>query len=254
MQTTQDDESYLLSIIDKDKLPRHIAIIMDGNGRWAKQRGLPRIAGHRAGMKSVKTAVKLSAELGIKALTLYAFSTENWTRPKQEINTLMKILREYLRKETNELNQNNVKLQFIGRVKELPESVQQVLEWAVGKTANNTGLRLNVALNYSGRIDIIDAIKKLIADIEAKRCSKEDINEALFEKYLYTTSLPEVDLLIRTSGEMRISNFLLWQIAYTEIYITPIYWPDFTRKHLLSAIIDYQKRERRFGGILERKR
>lgn len=246
----RSDESYLLSLIEKDKLPKHIAIIMDGNGRWAKEKGLPRVAGHRTGMKSVKTAVKLCSELGIKALTLFAFSIENWTRPKREINTLMSILREYLRKETDELHQNKVKLQFIGRTDELPESVQQILKWAVEKTANNTGLILNVALNYSGRADIIDAIKKLIADIENKKCSREDVNEVLFEKYLYTAALPDPDLLIRTSGEMRISNFLLWQIAYTEIYITPTYWPDFSRKHLLSAIIDYQKRERRFGGVV----
>lgn len=247
------DESYLLSIIDKDKLPKHIAIIMDGNGRWAKEKGLPRIAGHRAGMKSVKTAVKLCDELGIKVLTLYAFSTENWTRPKKEINTLMRILHEYLCRETDELHQNNVKLYFIGRIDELPKLVQQDLKWAKEKTSNNTGLLLNVALNYSGRVDIIEAVKKLILDIENKKCKKEDINEIMFEKYLYTASLPEPDLLIRTSGEMRISNFLLWQIAYTEIYVTPTYWPDFSRNHLLSAIIDYQKRERRFGGILERR-
>lgn len=245
------DETYLLSIIDKDKLPKHIAIIMDGNGRWAKERGLPRVAGHRAGMNSVKTVVKLCGELEINVLTLYAFSTENWTRPKEEINTLMRILREYLRKEIDELHQNNVKLHFIGRLYQLPKLIQQDLKWATSKTANNNGLLLNVALNYSGRADIIDAVKKLIIDIENRKCKKEDINEEVFSKYLYTASLPEPDLLIRTSGEMRISNFLLWQIAYTEIYITPIYWPDFSREHLLSAIIDYQKRERRFGGIPE---
>jgi undecaprenyl diphosphate synthase len=246
-----ENEAYLLSIIDKEKLPIHIAIIMDGNGRWAKERGLPRVAGHRAGMESVKTVVKLCGELGIKVLTLYAFSTENWTRPKEEINTLMHILREYLRKEIDELHQNNVKLHFMGRLYQLPKLVQQDLKWATKKTANNTGLLLNVALNYSGRVDIIDAIKNLIIDVEMGRCNKEDINEELFGRYLYTGSLPEPDLLIRTSGEMRISNFLLWQIAYTEIYITNTYWPDFSREHLLSAIVDYQKRERRFGGILE---
>jgi len=250
MPITQD-ESYLLSMIDKDKLPKHIAIIMDGNGRWARERGLPRISGHRAGMQSVKTAVRLSGELGIKVLTLYAFSTENWTRPKKEINALMRLLREYLHKEIDELHQNNVKINFMGQIDELPKLIQQDLKRAKGKTAHNTGLLLNVALNYSGRADIINAIKNLITDIENKKCKKEDINETLFGKYLYTGSLPEPDLLIRTSGEMRVSNFLLWQIAYTEIYVTPIYWPDFSREHLLSAIIDYQKRERRFGGVLE---
>lgn len=213
--------------IDKNNLPEHIAIIMDGNGRWAKERGFPRVAGHRAGMKSVKETVRLCNNLGIKVLTLYAFSTENWTRPKKEISTLMRILREYLRKEINELHQKNVKIDFMGRIDELPELVQQDLKLAKEKTANNTGLLLNVALNYSGRADIIDGVKKLIIDIENKKCRKEDVNEALFEKYLYTTDLPEPDLLIRTSGEMRISNFLLWQIAYTEIYVTPTYWPDF---------------------------
>ncbi|MFH1563438.1 MAG: isoprenyl transferase [Nitrospirota bacterium] len=245
------DEACLLSSIDKNKLPEHIAIIMDGNGRWAKERRLPRVIGHREGMKTVKTVVKLCGELGIKVLTLYAFSTENWTRPEQEINALMRLLRKYLRKEMDELIQNDVKFHFIGRLEQLPELVQQDLKWAKEKTTNNTGLILNLALNYSGRADIIDAIKKLTADIENGTCRKEEIDEVLFEKYLYTASLPEPDLLIRTSGEMRISNFLLWQIAYTEIYITPIYWPDFSRKHLLSAIIDYQKRERRFGGILK---
>ena len=248
--TATDDETYLLSSIDKNKLPVHIAIIMDGNGRWAKERKLPRVLGHREGMKTVKTVVKLCGDLGIKVLTLYAFSTENWTRPKQEINALMRLLRKYLRKEMDELIQNNVKFHFIGRLEQLPELVQQDLKWAKEKTANNTGLILNLALNYSGRADIVDAIKKLTADIENGTYRKEEINETLFEKYLYTASLPEPDLLIRTSGEMRISNFLLWQIAYSEIYITPIYWPDFSRKHLLSAIIDYQKRERRFGGVL----
>ncbi len=247
MSSTKNESS----MIDTHNLPEHIAIIMDGNGRWAKEKGLPRVAGHRAGMKSVKKIVRLCSELGIKVLTLYAFSTENWTRPKKEISTLMSILREYLRKEIDELHQKNVKIDFMGRIYELPELVQQDLKWAKEKTANNTGLLLNVALNYSGRVDIIDAVKKIIVDIENKKCRKEDVNEALFEKYLYTADLPEPDLLIRTSGEMRISNFLLWQIAYTEIYITPTYWPDFSKEHLLSAIVDYQKRERRFGGILE---
>ncbi|MEW6606128.1 MAG: isoprenyl transferase [bacterium] len=248
------DEFQLLSLIDKDKLPGHIAIIMDGNGRWAKGKKLPRVAGHRAGMKTVKRIVKLCGELGIKVLTLYAFSTENWTRPQKEVNTLMNLLREYLRKETGELNRDNVKLNFIGRIEQLSDLIIKDLKWATEKTAHNTGLILNIALNYSGRADIIDAIKKLTADIENKKCSSEDINEPLFEKYLSTANLPEPDLLIRTSGEMRISNFLLWQIAYTEIYITPAYWPDFSRKHFLSAIVDYQKRERRFGGILEMKK
>jgi len=251
MSADAKDKSYLLSMIDKNKLPEHIAIIMDGNGRWAKEKGLPRVAGHRAGMKSVKRVVKICDQIGIKVLTLYAFSTENWSRPKEEVSTLMSILREYLHKEIDELQQKNVKINFMGRIHELPELVQQDLKWAKERTANNTGLLVNVALNYSGRVDIIDAVKNLIEDVENRKCRKEDINEELFEKYLYTASLPDPDLLIRTSGEMRISNFLLWQIAYTEIYITPTYWPDFSKEDLLSAVIDYQKRERRFGGVLE---
>lgn len=231
--------------LSKDKLPSHIAIIMDGNGRWAKKRGLPRIVGHRVGAKSVKEIVRACGELGIKVLTLYAFSIENWKRPKTEVDALMNLLIRYLKKEVPELMKNNVKLIITGRINELPERVIEEIKDAQNKTFPNTGLILNLAINYSGRAEIVDAVKKIID----ARIPEESIDEELFSKYLYRPDLPEPDLLIRTSSEMRISNFLLWQIAYTEIWITDVLWPDFREKHLLDAIISYQKRERRFGKI-----
>lgn len=231
--------------LSKDKLPSHIAIIMDGNGRWAKKRGLPRIVGHRVGAKSVKEIVRACGELGIKVLTLYAFSIENWKRPKTEVDALMNLLIRYLKKEVPELMKNNVKLIITGRINELPERVIEEIKDAQNKTFSNTGLILNLAINYSGRAEIVDAVKKIID----ARIPEESIDEELFSKYLYRPDLSEPDLLIRTSSEMRISNFLLWQIAYTEIWITDVLWPDFREKHLLDAIISYQKRERRFGKI-----
>lgn len=231
--------------LSKDKLPSHIAIIMDGNGRWAKKRGLPRIVGHRVGAKSVKEIVRACGELGIKVLTLYAFSIENWKRPKTEVDALMNLLIRYLKKEVPELMKNNVKLIITGRINELSERVIEEIKDAQNKTFSNTGLTLNLAINYSGRAEIVDAVKKIID----ARIPEESLNEKLFSKYLYRPDLPEPDLLIRTSSEMRISNFLLWQIAYTEIWITDVLWPDFREKHLLDAIISYQKRERRFGKI-----
>lgn len=244
-------EKDLFANLDIKKLPRHIAIIMDGNGRWAKKRGLPRIAGHRAGMESVRTVVEVCVELEIEVLTLYAFSTENWKRPEKEISALMSLLREYLRKEVSKLNEKGVRLQTIGRIHQLPQAVQEELLRAIEKTSNNKRLILNLALNYSGKIDIIDGICKLVTDIEKGICQKDDINEDLFNRYLYTYPLPDPELLIRTSMEMRISNFLLWQIAYTEIWITPVYWPEFRKMQLLEALLDFQKRERRFGGVKE---
>lgn len=238
----------IFKFVDKDKLPQHIAIIMDGNGRWAKSKGLPRIMGHRAGAKVVRDVVQACGELGIEVLTLYAFSTENWSRPKTEIKALMKLLKDYLRKETDELNKNNVKLQAIGRIHELPGFAIEELEKAMEKTSSNTGLILNLALNYSGRAEIIDAVKSIVMD-NKKFSSLNEINEETFNSHLYTDKLPYPDLLIRTSGEMRVSNFLLWQIAYAEIWVTDVLWPSFTRQHLFDAIIDFQKRERRFGGI-----
>lgn len=239
--------------LDKAKLPRHIAIIMDGNGRWARKRGLPRIAGHRAGVKSVREIVRACGEIGIKVLTLYAFSAENWKRPRLEVDTLMRLLREFLRKELPNLNKNRVRLRAMGRLKELPRKVQEALEKAIKSTEKNDGLILNLALNYGSRSEIVDAVKGLAKDVEKGVYKPEEINEEIFEKYLYTSHLPipvpDPDLLIRTSGEHRVSNFLLWQVSYSEIWITPVYWPDFRRLHLLEALLDYQGRERRFGGI-----
>ncbi len=222
---------------------------MDGNGRWAEKRGMLRPEGHRAGMATVKEIVFLCSELGIKVLTLYAFSTENWSRPKLEINILMSLLKEYLKKEISELHHKQVKIHVIGRREQLPKLVRRQIEKAEALTVHNKGLVLNIALNYSGRIEIIDAIIKLTTDFVEKKFSIDEINNDLFEKYLYTTGFPDPDLLIRTSGEFRISNFLLWQIAYTELWVTDTYWPDFRREELLEALIDYQQRDRRFGRV-----
>lgn len=241
-------EEQLLAQIDLMRLPRHVAVIMDGNGRWAKKRFLPRVAGHRAGVEAVRATVDTSARLGVEVLTLYAFSVENWKRPAYEIEALMTFLKEYLRKEIDNLDRNNIRFQTIGRTHELDESVQFELRSAIHQTANNTGMILNVALNYGGRVEMIDAVRALIA--EGKRA--EEITEAEISQHLYTKDLPDPDLMIRTSGEMRISNFLLWQLAYSEIYITDVLWPDFRRPHFFEAIIDYQKRERRYGGLIEK--
>ena len=236
----------LLNQIDKAALPAHIAIIMDGNGRWAASRGMPRVAGHRAGIDAVRATVEGSAELGISVLTLYAFSVENWKRPQAEVTTLMSLLKEYVNKEIDSIHRNNIRFRTIGRTSELDDSVQRELEKAISRTAGNTGMIFNVALNYGGRAEIVDAVNQLL---EAPGRSKSAVTEADFSKYLYTAGLPDPDLLIRTSGEMRISNFLLWQIAYAEIYVTEALWPDFSKKDLYEAIIAFQKRERRYGGL-----
>ncbi len=238
-------EEQLLANIDCARLPRHVAVIMDGNGRWAKKRFMPRIAGHRAGVEAVRATVDTGARLGLEVLTLYAFSVENWKRPAYEIEALMTFLKEYLRKEIDNLDRNNIRFQTIGRTHELDESVQFELRSALHQTAHNTGMVLNVALNYGGRVEIIDAVRTLITE---GKCP-EEITEAAISQHLYTNNLPDPDLMIRTSGEMRISNFLLWQLAYSEIYITDVLWPDFRRPHFFEAIIDYQKRERRYGGL-----
>jgi undecaprenyl diphosphate synthase len=238
--------SELLNQIDKAALPAHIAIIMDGNGRWAANRGMPRVAGHRAGIDAVRSAVEGSAELGISVLTLYAFSVENWKRPQAEVTTLMSLLKEYLNKEIESIHRNNIQFRTIGRTGELDDSVQRELEKAKARTAGNTGMVFNVALNYGGRAEIVDAVNRLL---ENAGKNKEPVMEADFEKVLYTAGLPDPDLLIRTSGEMRISNFLLWQIAYAEIYVTEALWPDFGKTDLYEAIIAFQKRERRYGGL-----
>jgi undecaprenyl diphosphate synthase len=238
-------EEALARQIDFHRLPAHVAIIMDGNGRWAGQRRLPRVEGHRAGIESVRSVVEASARLGIGVLTLYAFSVENWKRPRTEINTLMMLLKRYLRLELETLLKNDIRFQVIGRPDELRPDVQQELQAAMTRTAANRGMRFNIALNYGGRAEIVDAVRGLMeAGVPAS-----EIDEQRFAGFLYTAGQPDPDLLIRTSGEMRISNFLLWQIAYSEIWVTDTLWPDFRRRHLLEAIVAYQKRERRYGGI-----
>jgi undecaprenyl diphosphate synthase len=233
--------------IIKDKLPKHIAIIMDGNGRWAEKRGNQRIFGHKNAVAAVRDTVEASAELGIDYLTLYAFSTENWKRPKTEVDALMSLLVSTLNSETKTLLDNNIKLFTIGNIGSLPKGVQEQLQQAMAITAKNSGLNLILALSYGSRWEIIDAIKKIIADIENGKISSKDLDDTVFEKYLDTFGFPDPELVIRTSGEYRISNFLLWQIAYTELYFTPTLWPDFRRQHLYEAILSFQNRERRFG-------
>jgi undecaprenyl diphosphate synthase len=244
---TELTEAQLLARIDLDRLPRHIAVIMDGNGRWAKKRRLPRIAGHRAGIRAVRQAVEASARLGVPYLTLYAFSVENWKRPHTEVKLLMSLLREYLRKEIGELNRQNISLGVIGRIRELPENVQQDLQNTIEKTGRNSGMRLTLALNYGARSELVDAVRELTERL--RHNGELEIDEKTVSRYLYTRELPDPDLLIRTSGEMRLSNFLLWQAAYSEIWVTDTLWPDFTQEHLFQAIIDFQGRERRYGGL-----
>ena len=232
-----------------ERLPRHIAVIMDGNGRWAQKRALPRSMGHRAGVEALRKVVKTCSELGIEVLTVYAFSTENWSRPKAEVGVLMTLLTEYLRKELQELHQNNVVIRAIGGIAALPREAQHELDHSIKRTRNNTGLILNLALNYGGRSEIIDAVKQLSKNVLSGKQQIEEIDEKCFSDQLFTRGLPDPDLMIRTSGEMRLSNFLLWQLAYTEIVIIEELWPDFGEKTLLDAINVYQKRDRRFGGI-----
>jgi undecaprenyl diphosphate synthase len=243
-------EAGLLAQIDFHRLPRHVAIIMDGNGRWARTRSLPRVAGHRAGIAAVRDVVETSARLGCEVLTLYAFSVENWKRPRLEVNTLMALLREYLRKELQTLQDNNIAFNVIGRIEELSPSVRRDLVEAVEATRRNTGLLFNIALSYGGRAEIVDACNRLLREISA-RPDPLPIDEDTFARYLYTAGQPDPDLLIRTSGELRVSNFLLWQIAYAEIWVTETLWPDFRRGELFRAIVDYQKRERRYGSVQE---
>jgi undecaprenyl diphosphate synthase len=240
----------LARAIDPLRLPAHIAIIMDGNGRWARRRNMPRIAGHHAGIDPVRSAVENCARIGIGTLTLYAFSVENWKRPRHEIETLWRLLRFYLRRELPNLMQNNVRLFALGRLRALPEPVRDEVEAAVAETSRNTGLRVNLAINYGGRAEIVDAVNAILDEARRDRMLPELlVDERMISDHLYTAHVPEPDLLIRTSGEMRLSNFLLWQIAYAELYVTETLWPDFTRTDLLNAILDYQKRDRRFGGV-----
>src|SRR3989442_5847952 len=239
----------LLHRIDRSALPAHIAIIMDGNGRWASRRGLPRVAGHRAGINAVREVVEGYAELGIPVLTLYAFSVENWKRPATEVSMLMHLLKEYLNKELENIHKNNIRFRTIGRTEELDPSVRAELDKGIERTRNNTGMRFNVALNYGGRAEIVDAVNRLLRNGGRELASNGGISEKDFAQYLYTAGQPDPDLLIRTSGELRVSNFLLWQIAYAEIWVTETLWPDFEKRHLYEAIIAYQKRERRYGGL-----
>jgi undecaprenyl diphosphate synthase len=233
--------------IDKDKLPTHIAIIMDGNGRWAKKKLLNRISGHMKGVDAVREVVTTCRELGIKILTLYAFSIENWRRPKEEVKALMGLLNEYLLKEQGEMIKNNIRLSAIGRLEDLPPAVLATLQETMKMTKHCDGMTLNLALSYGGRAEILHAAKGIISDLREGKMRPEELTEQRFSQYLWTWGLSDPDLLIRTSGEFRISNFLLWQIAYTELYVTETLWPDFNRKELLKAIADYQSRERRFG-------
>jgi undecaprenyl diphosphate synthase len=237
--------------IDFNNLPRHIAVIMDGNGRWAKKKGAMRIFGHRNAVQAVKDVTECCGELGIKYLTLYAFSTENWSRPKEEVDGLMELLVNTLKQEIGTLMENQVKLMTIGDVTHLPQACQNNLAWAINETKNNSGLTLNLALSYSGRWEILKAVKAIVKDVKEGKLQEDAINEKAFENYLQTSGIPDPELLIRTSGELRVSNFLLWQIAYTELFITPTLWPDFRKEHLYEAIWSYQQRERRFGKTSE---
>jgi undecaprenyl diphosphate synthase len=238
-----------LSAEAKAGLPRHVAIIMDGNGRWAKERHLPRAEGHRAGAESARIIIRTAGELGIKYLTLYAFSVENWNRPKDEVDALMKYLVHYLKSETPELNRNNVRLEVIGQIYRLPENVQDHLKKSISILSKNNGLTLIMALSYGGRTEIVDAVREIATKVKAGSMDPADVTEQVFAQHLYTRNIPDPDLLIRTSGEMRVSNFLLWQISYTELVITPTLWPDFRKPQLFAAIEDYNRRHRRFGGI-----
>jgi undecaprenyl diphosphate synthase len=231
----------------RGNLPRHVAVIMDGNGRWAKARGVPRLFGHRAGRESVREVVRGCAALGMEVLTLYTFSTENWSRPAREVSALMGLLRETLRGECEELKANNVRLQVIGRLDDLPAAVRRAIDETQERLASCTGMLLNLAISYSGRAELVDAVRRMVAG-EGGRLRPGDVDEELVGSFLYTAGLPDPDLLIRTSGEQRISNFMLWQLAYTELWITDTLWPDFRRRHLFQAVAEYQRRDRRFGG------
>ncbi|HVV00954.1 MAG TPA: isoprenyl transferase [Verrucomicrobiae bacterium] len=233
----------------KAELPRHVAIIMDGNGRWAKQRHLPRIEGHRAGADSARVIIRAAGEIGIKYLTLYAFSVENWNRPKEEVDALMKYLVHYLKTETSELNKNNVQLQVIGQTYRLPQKVQESLEKSIATLSKNNGLTLIMALSYGGRTEIVEAVRGIAKKVKSGQLDPADINEQIFSQHLYTHNIPDPDVLIRTSGEMRVSNFLLWQISYTELVVTQTLWPDFRKPQFFAALEEYNRRHRRFGAL-----
>ncbi|WP_422445755.1 isoprenyl transferase [Thermoanaerobacterium sp. DL9XJH110] len=244
-----DSTGLDLGKIKKDKLPRHIAIIMDGNGRWARKKGLPRIAGHWAGAEVLRDIVKFCSELDIQVLSVFAFSTENWKRPPEEVNTILNLLVYYLKKETAELHRNNVKIMITGEINDLPPRIIDEIDRCMKLTRDNTGLILNILLNYGSRREIVKACRNICRDAMCGKITADEINEDLFKKYLFTGDIPDPDLLIRPSGELRISNFLLWQIAYAELWFTEVYWPDFRREDLYRALLDFQKRDRRFGGL-----
>ena len=244
----QEDALTRKQLLEGGNMPRHIAIIMDGDRRWAVQHDLPKTQGHRLARESVRDVVRACGELGIEVLTLYSFSTENWSRPKKEVQTLMTLLRESLKDEIPELHRNNVRLNAIGRIDGLPKTVQMALKRGIAQTAENSGLLLNLALNYGGRSELVDAFRALAGQVAAGSLKPEDVDEEQISNALYTGGMPDPDLLIRPSGEMRLSNFLPWQMVYTEIWFTPVYWPDFRRQHLYEALRTYQERDRRFGG------
>jgi len=249
LKPADGEEAELLAKLDLKRLPQHVAVIMDGNGRWAERRHLPRIAGHRAGMKRVRDVIEACARLSLPCLTLYAFSLENWRRPGAEVDFLMRLLREYLKRELPTIHKNNIRLLVIGRSEQLPGNVRKDIADAMHETAQNTGMKLVVALNYGGRAELADAFNVMLDHVRENGLSAFRADERTISDHLYTAGLPDPDLLIRTSGEMRVSNFLLWQIAYAEIYVTETLWPDFSRARLLEALLDYQKRERRYGGL-----
>ncbi len=242
-------EEELKAALDREKLPQHVAIIMDGNGRWADKRNLPRNAGHKAGVEPIRAVIGLCVELEISVLTLYAFSSENWKRPLREVNALMKLVLEQLRDQAPELSKNNIQLRAIGNIDGLPGRVIREIRRSKDITKDNTGLILNMALNYGSRQEMVHALQRIVNDVDKNKLKPSDVDETIFAQYLYTAGLPDPDLLIRTSGEMRISNFLLWQLAYAEFYVTDVLWPDFREKELLLALLSYQERKRRFGGI-----
>jgi undecaprenyl diphosphate synthase len=242
-------ETAAVSAVDRDHVPAHVAIIMDGNGRWAKQRGLPRVAGHHSGMKNVKKITVAADDLGVKVLTMYAFSTENWKRPKEEVEFLMKLPQEFFPMEIDELVEKNVRIRMTGWKEGLPDYTLKAIEDAIERTKDNTGLILNFALNYGGRKEMLAGVKDIIHDVHEGKLHVDHIDEAVFSQYMLTKDLPDPDLLIRTSGELRLSNFLLWQLAYTELWFTDAYWPEFTEELFMQAIAEYQRRARRYGGL-----
>lgn len=246
---SKPDAEELIQKLDSDNIPNHVAVIMDGNGRWAQKRGLPRVAGHHSGMKNVKKITMAADAIGVQVLTMYAFSTENWKRPKEEVDYLMKLPLEFFPKEIDELIANNVQIRMTGWQEGLPDFTLKAIQDAIDQTKNNTGLILNFALNYGSRKEMLKGIQRLVEDVKQQKVNEEDIDESLFARYLLTDPLPDPDLLIRTSGELRISNFMLWQLAYSELWFTELCWPEFTEQHFYEAIQEYQRRARRYGGL-----